>query len=108
MLLCSGAPPFGPRQTSPDEGLGPLHRSRCRFSGDQRASGDIATVEILLDAGADASVLDGHGYGTPARLGAPRRPPRSRRSHRCSPLTSPDDDLRTPRRLGASNIDYQP
>jgi len=30
------------------------------------ASGDIATVEILLDAGADASVLDGHGYGTPA------------------------------------------
>lgn len=30
------------------------------------AGGDAATVELLLGAGADPSVLDGHGYGTPA------------------------------------------
>jgi ankyrin repeat protein len=30
------------------------------------ANGDADIVEVLLDAGADPSVLDGHGYGTPA------------------------------------------
>jgi len=30
------------------------------------ASGDAATVKLLLDAGAGTAVLDGHGYGTPA------------------------------------------
>jgi ankyrin repeat protein len=60
-LLSLGADPIG-RGSFGGESHGkqvtPLH-----LAG---ASGDARTVKILLDAGADPSVVDGHGYGTPA------------------------------------------
>jgi Ankyrin repeats (many copies) len=60
-LLELGADPMG-RGSYGGEGHGyrvtPLHLAA--------ACGDAATVDVLLDAGADPSVIDGHGYGTPA------------------------------------------
>jgi ankyrin repeat protein len=60
-LLALGADPMG-RGSYGGESHG-KHVTPLHLAG---ASGDATTVEVLLDAGADPSVLDGHGYGTPA------------------------------------------
>ena len=60
-LLALGADPIGRgNYGGVDHGrqVTPLHLAA--------AGGDTATVEVLLGAGADPGLVDGHGYGNPA------------------------------------------